>query len=386
MADVRFWAERAARKKATDAGLSPEIDFAAINGQIKDALDLNSQEAQNIADIELDIESHLLVAHPRVLRWYRHARAAGKKVIFVSDMYLPADFLTNVLVRAGYEDPHVFVSNVFTAGKWETQLFHEVARQIDIRPDRFLHVGDNAQSDKQNADAAGWVGLHFTESEQEQPYALQLVNNSGLDIGSVAVSVGLGLSRVHRLQTESQDASFIDRFAKNLGYEVIGPTVTAFAGWIAHQVQADNVDRVLFLARDSFLPQAIYEMLRKINMNLPESRYVVASWRMLYSAMFSSIKEIEDFASNSIGFSQDTTFSEYFDIFLFSQEEIGFCAKKFNIADIHAPLLQQLSQVRDFSEAQRNLNKIIKEIAPDILDKANKEYELRTEYYKKMEI
>ncbi|WP_122049499.1 class I SAM-dependent methyltransferase [Asaia bogorensis] len=381
LADIRFWAERVARRKSDEAGTTTEISLSSIYDEIQADLQLEDELRLKLYEMELAIEREVLVANPHVLRWYRYARSIGKKVVFVSDMYLPSEFLASVLADSGFEDPEVYVSNEFKAGKWDCRLFGIVAQDLKTNPERILHVGDNAHSDKRNADQAGWRGLQFLEGANDQPYAVQLSASAGLDISNVAVSVGCGLAHAHRLKVEAKEISFNERFARHLGYEVIGPTMLAFAGWVASRAQADNLDRVLFLARDGFLVDEIYRKLRDTKSFLPESRYVAASRRMLYNRMFSDAESLIDVASRSIGFSKSTTITEYFDIFLLSADEIAEAASRAGITHLDRPLLWQFSPTGDFHEARRLLNDVIRELAPMILSKSQEAARLKSQYY-----
>jgi hypothetical protein len=245
-----------------------------------------------------------------------------------------------------------------------------------------LHLGDNAQSDRDCADAAGWNGFHYAESEAERPFALQLASSDKLDLGNVAVSVGLGLARTHRLHVEAGGEPFADRFARHVGYEVVGPTVLAFAGWVATQAVMDRLDRVLFLARDGFLPQRVYAMIRARGCRACEARYVLASRRMLYSRLYATEEEVRAAASR-IHFSRETTtLADYLDIFLLSEEEVQHCAEIAGVTDIHAPVLQQLSRNGDYAEAHCALSRIIAGITRLVMRKAREVAKLQDEYYR----
>jgi FMN phosphatase YigB (HAD superfamily) len=380
-ADLRFRAEREARRLATEAGRSPEIGFDEIYDVVAREWWLSADDRTALETLELETERQVLVANPVVLRWYERARALGKRVIFVSDMYLPTAFLTEVLDAAGYAEPEVYVSNGYGVGKWQKTLFDEAAKGCGASGDRILHLGDNAQSDRDCAEAAGWNALHYTEGEVEQPFALQLANPGGLDSGNVSVSVGLGLARTHRLAIETSGEAFADRFARHLGYEVVGPTVLAFAGWVATQAVAHGLDRVLFLARDGFLPQRVYEMLCARGFPACEGRYVLASRRMLYNRLYATEEAVRKEVSR-LDFSRDTTFADYLDIFLLSDEEVRHCADLAGVADINAPVLQQLSATGDYVEAHRALNRIVGMIAPLVVRKAREAARLQDAYYR----
>lgn len=56
-----------------------------------------------LKEMELNAERSNLRAKPEILRLYRQAAEAGIRVAFISDMYLPSEFLRKILVTAGYK-------------------------------------------------------------------------------------------------------------------------------------------------------------------------------------------------------------------------------------------------------------------------------------------
>ncbi|MGF6229266.1 putative HAD superfamily hydrolase/putative nucleic acid-binding Zn-ribbon protein [Inquilinus ginsengisoli] len=381
LASQRSRAERLARQISTDAGGTPEIGFKDVYDVLARELGLKESERAQLEDLELDIERQVLRANPQVLGWYRQAQSQGKKVIFVSDMYLPRTFLEEVLTAAGFENPVVYVSNEYGSGKWQVRLFQTIAADLDIDASKFLHIGDNPQADKQCAEAAGWVALHYVEGERRQPFALQLAVEVTSDASNLALSVGLGLSREHRVRMEAADFDAEERIARHIGYEVIGPTVLAFAGWMATRAKADRLDRVLFLARDGYLPHQVYEQLRRNGYPACESRYVLASRRLLYSRMFTSVQSVRN-AVAKIDFAPETTLAEYLDIFLLPEDQIAACARRLSIADANAPILEQMKGRADYGRAKAELAAVIEDVASAIVRNADEQKKLLEEYYR----
>ena len=58
----------------------------------------------DVRDSELAVERVLCVRNPYIHALYTRALAAGKRVAFVSDMYLPAPFIGELLDAAGYRE------------------------------------------------------------------------------------------------------------------------------------------------------------------------------------------------------------------------------------------------------------------------------------------
>lgn len=56
-----------------------------------------------LKEMELNAERSNLTAKPEILRLYSQAAESGIRVAFISDMYLPSEFLRKALVSAGYK-------------------------------------------------------------------------------------------------------------------------------------------------------------------------------------------------------------------------------------------------------------------------------------------
>ena len=54
-----------------------------------------------VEQLELELESETITANPKAQCMIEAARSSGKRVVFVSDMYLPADFIRGQLERFG---------------------------------------------------------------------------------------------------------------------------------------------------------------------------------------------------------------------------------------------------------------------------------------------
>ena len=379
-AELRVWAERIARNRAVDRGASVEIGLDDIYNVIAEALQLNEVEKNELRNAELDEERKVLKANPAVLNWARRAAELGKRVIFVSDMYLPSSFLVETLSAAGYTSPEVYVSCEHSMGKSDGKLFHLVARKCGVEGAKIFHVGDNLQADKVCADAAGWRAAHYAEEPNRQPYALQLPDTSRLCVENIATSAGIGLSRLHRLNVVASELSFEERLARHIGYEILGPTVLGFAGWIAACAKRDKLERVLFLSRDGWLPSKVYDLLRNNGHAICDARYIAASRRLLYCTMLRSEADI-DAVLPKIHFSQTTTLEEYLDIFHLVKADILPHSEQLGFGDLDEAILPAHEFHARYSEAQTRLTKLLKLLAPKVLQRAAEQQVLLRDYY-----
>ena len=98
--------------------------------------------------LEIDIEIKLCVPRRDMLKIFNHVKQNKRKIILVSDMYLPSDVLSKMLAKCGYTGyDDIWVSCEKGARKddgsmWD--LFFNIYGGF-----RTIHVGDNPRSDIQ---------------------------------------------------------------------------------------------------------------------------------------------------------------------------------------------------------------------------------------------
>ena len=92
VAIARAAAESMARRMS-----GKEISLEQIYDAMASICRLSSVEAGRLMALELELEKRLLYAVPEWVRMYDNCRSGGKRVIFVSDMYLPSRFISEIL-------------------------------------------------------------------------------------------------------------------------------------------------------------------------------------------------------------------------------------------------------------------------------------------------
>ena len=99
--------------------------------------------------LELEVERENLSPVRQALDLIRNYRKKGKRILFISDMYLPSDFLKSQLRRFGFweEEDRIYVSGEIGLTKHSGNLFRYIQREERILRCSWIHVGDNTYSD-----------------------------------------------------------------------------------------------------------------------------------------------------------------------------------------------------------------------------------------------
>jgi predicted HAD superfamily hydrolase len=250
--------------ESRNQGASRQVTLADIYEAFRQTHGLTQIQAEILQQFEIATEKRFLYAHPLILRLYRHARNLNKKVIFISDMYLPSVYLKEILEFHGYNDAEIFVSAEWNGNKASGRLYQIVQEKFQIPAHRCLHFGDNIYADYFRARINGWKAIS-TASWNRRPGGDRLRHATNIKDSSIVSSVALGLGR------KSATIRFFDENTKSpaehfwtfFGYEVVGPIYFNFMLWLCQQAQKDGIRRLLLCARDGYPLLGGFDILRK---------------------------------------------------------------------------------------------------------------------------
>ncbi|MDY0041642.1 MAG: hypothetical protein RBS57_15120, partial [Desulforhabdus sp.] len=95
-----------------------------------------------VTDYELQVENSMLVPRDKLVCWLKALHATGKRVLVLSDIYLPADHLQHLIAAAGFLDSvDAVVSSADTfLAKASGKGFALVLDRYGLQCDRWLHV------------------------------------------------------------------------------------------------------------------------------------------------------------------------------------------------------------------------------------------------------
>jgi FMN phosphatase YigB (HAD superfamily) len=261
----RMWAETHARSRM---GLAKGWNEATIE-QIYEAL-LPGREpedrARGVAS-ELEAEARHCYAFAPTVALMRAAKAAGLEIAIVSDTYLNREQLRSLIAGAAGEEiagliDRIFCSSEYGFGKSEG-LFKHLLRETGVAPEQILHIGDNKKADLTPAQALGINALHliqFSEAEQQR-FRLEAA------VGAIVNGGGAAQIACHQPHRASSALSIptLDDPAEALGRTTLGPVLHAFAHWIADEAallaKPGAKTHLLFLMRDGYLPQCVFDAL-----------------------------------------------------------------------------------------------------------------------------
>lgn len=225
---------------------------------------------------ELELEESVLTANPEMLDIFNYAKELGKKIIIVSDMYLPKEFIENVLQKNGYTGyDKLYLSNELNKRKSSGNLYKHVLEELKLTPDRILHIGDNQQTDCQIANSLGITAFYYEKIIirylKANPKSTNFYNDN---VNNVGASIIVGISAIKSL-------SCGDNYWENLGYDYCGPLAYGYTQWLYNNFKEKGIKDILFVARDGYTLQKVFDLFKDEDM---KSHYFYAP-RLFYLAI-----------------------------------------------------------------------------------------------------
>ena len=247
-AKARIKAEYAAREIAR--GKKEDITIDEIYQQI-------DPKYKGLKEKEIALEYQVLRPRPEVEKIYRYACEQKKKIIIISDMYLPQQLLTDVLKKCGYTKfDEIFVSSEHGKLKASGSLYCDVIQKLGISPRNILHIGDNLESDIRRARQLGIDALFVPKALdcliETDPRIRKFYKNHKNDLGA---SIMLGLLAAH------SEKSYKDYWF-DFGYKYAGPVIFGYMQWLDAQLKKDDIHKALFVARDRYTLEKVFNLIK----------------------------------------------------------------------------------------------------------------------------
>jgi FMN phosphatase YigB (HAD superfamily) len=280
-------AARAAKDWAGDVGLD-EIYAQFAPG-------FSPQMLARARALELEVEQQLVLTRAPVVEALRHARAAGKRVIAVSDTYFGKAEIEALLASAGLAGAFdaIHLSSERGARKDRGDLWSQVLQIEGVAAKDWLHIGDNEVSDMQRAGDRGLRTFHtmnpVTLLGQKRFVSVATLKAADEQHGwADALLLGPSAARLggDPFPLDGALGVYGVGSAHDLGYCAYGPALFAFTAWLARRPRLAGLDRLYFLSREGWALQPIYDAVRAAagEDRLPPSSYLYVSRRAVLLA------------------------------------------------------------------------------------------------------
>lgn len=237
-----------------------------------------------LKELELQTEIEFTQVNLDMFAVYQWCVQNGKKIVVISDMYLPCDFLKDVLRDNGILCNNIFVSGDVKESKREGTIFHIVGKQLNISPKQIIHIGDAWKGDYLSPRKAGWNALHIPKRKRT------------IKMNTIPGKVMEALVYNNR---------YSDLYYE-IGYSVLGPILFGFSQWLHETLEYSKIDTLLFLSRDGKIMREAYRLLYGDEVY---NKYFYVSRRTLNTAclwMHSNFDKLKEYIVDTSTFSLGT--------------------------------------------------------------------------------
>ena len=236
---------------------------------LDDVYDYISKEYIDYKQIEIDEEIRLCHCNRTIKSLYDEAKKLNKRVIATSDMYHSKETISRILNNSGYELDEIYVSCQFNKTKGNGDLYTEVLKLENKQAQDMIHFGDNYLSDYSQA-----VLLNI------EAYNTPTVTDLFLSKPNNKVFTSF-LNRHNSLSSSIYLAMMAEKddtrnYFEKLGYCFGGPLALGYLKFICDNALKDNIDKLLFVARDGY---SLIELYKK---------YLYDSYRIDYAYAYLS--------------------------------------------------------------------------------------------------
>ncbi|WP_281165274.1 HAD-IA family hydrolase [Liquorilactobacillus sicerae] len=356
----RVEAERTARRKLN---LKKDVTLNDIYKFFSD----NAVDIEYLKKLEIKTELKVCKKNLAIFDFYNYCKK-NKKVIIISDMYLPRKIINEILIENGFTGfKMLFVSNEVDRIKSDGSLFEYAMKKIKAK--KILHIGNSFKADyKPSLNSKNIrsfkVPTNFFRTSSKNRYFL------------------------YQERVKQEEADFLTAFINNhiklddyyysVGFKALGPILCGFTRWLHDEFQKENFYNILFETRDSQIIEDCYKILYPNDKNISKfSKFTVSRRSILVPAYYLLKMNYEEII-NSLPVPRTTTMIAIFDGLGLNVDNYEQQLKKYGFKKA-----EKINKLRDQFSKNKNFQKLFAEIYQDIIENSKKEFKGLFEYLSK---
>ncbi len=353
-------------KKGKDVGLDDIYqEFVQLSG-------LPVSQVEVIRSKEEQTELASVSPRHEVVELIAMAKNAGKRVVLISDMFLPKATIELMLESNGIVGwDRLYLSSDYGVRKDSGELYEAMMAEERVEGKEVVMIGDNERSDLQlPSDFFGIRCIHLfraNDMARSLPAYEHFVSNKV--VGDINDELTMGLLVRKNLNKiadfHENDINIFGSDPRQTGYNVVGPVVLSFCQWLITQAKADKVNRLYFLAREGKLIKQVYDAWAASIPNAPKSYYLQVSRRAVNVPNIISFDDVKLIA-------QGDYFSNTISSFLF--ERFGLELNEQRWSEIYSKGLWHKDDALEIKNKNiQHLEPLLQFLLPDILREAKEE-------------
>ena len=352
-----------AEQEARDKSIREEITLDDIYAELR--LHYFEEEIKILQKEEIEFEKAVCHRSRHMEQVYEYCIQSKKRIVFISDMYLPLTVVKEIMESAGLKNyEKIYLSCECFATKQKGSLYDYVIKDLGISSREIIHIGDNFRSDVIEARKHGISSI----SIKKIVYSNMIYNPNKI------------IEKEHVDEYRSI-VSFIDNhisremsYFRQAGYEMEGPLLMGFSKWLKEKLEENEIKKVFFLSRDGQIMKKAYD---KIYDGQLESQYMYASRRALIVPTLWMCNSLEEMVS-SMFFPRIGTVEAFICKMGLEIKDCEEIVRKYNLNLDKKYVYKELFREESFQN-------FYDEIKADIHNNSKKEYMLLIKYLKQID-
>ena len=298
---IRIEAEDLAREWYGNKMAVEDITLDEIYEYIIQHYQIPRHIAHEIKRVELNNEFRFCEARQSGKELLHLAKALGKHIVLITDMYLDHGFIETLLIKcniSGYEQ--IYVSCEERCLKYNGRLFQKVLSNQKIRPEEIIHIGDSWKSDIEGSTMAGIKNIFLPKTSEVFENQIQGCTTNrcsvigmdtcgdSIDYKKSSDNIGIRCMKAmvanfyfdNPYRTFHFDSDFnMDPYF--MGFYLLGMHSLGLSKWIDGKLEHTRYKKLVFLARDGYLPMKAYSIYKSRGKNSIDISYAQASRKAL---------------------------------------------------------------------------------------------------------
>lgn len=340
--DIRVAGEREARRQnGANRASFQDVTIDEIYAIIQDVYKLPFEVVQQMEIEEKCLELRFCKQRHVGKEIFEFAKAIGKRVIFISDMYLDRETIEKLLQKNGFTGyDALFLSSEERLTKHTGDLFKVALKKLNIKGKQVIHIGDTWESDIVRPQKYG-IDVIFLPKTKEvfENHIKGITTNSLETIGDRVTGAIQNTSAMHKnIGYGSMKALAANWYFDNpyrgfavesdfnadpyfIGFYALGMHLLGLIQWVKeHSKKYQNVQ---FLSRDGCLLLKAYEIAQKYQKDILPCGYLYSSRKAVLPEM---IETLTDFFDLPVEYHNHTPATIL--------KLLGFCARPYSEEDL----------------------------------------------------
>lgn len=266
---LRAEMERRARNKKA----SREVTLSDIYNEFPDYIvtDINK-----LLDIEIETEKDICYRNNTIYQLILDLKKEDKKICLLSDMYLNKKQVSEILEVNGIDISlfdEIIISNEEDCSKQNGELFKIMFNKFsDISCGQILHIGDNKNSDYDQAIKQGIAAFHYdaVPDKLNSIYDYEKIRHNIPLPEILSLRKTIVYDKTNAFE-KCEDESETYKEAYEIGASIVGPFLANFISYVCDRIEKLGIKRIYPLMREGYILGRLLEaevVHRKIDLEI----------------------------------------------------------------------------------------------------------------------